>query len=145
MKYFIREDGSSNHIIEFDAMTGEFVQAHGGQGCFTGSSWTRGQAWGIYGFALSYRYTRNAEYLDTAKRIINGLDTAKGTNLEGGLLNAYNLLTLDSYVSDIAGITERNVVLLSDGAPSIHIGDNDNQSSPREEQSACFSRPSHRG
>ncbi len=71
MKYFIREDGSANHIIEFDAMTGEFVQAHGGQGCFTGSSWTRGQAWAIYGFALSYIHTKREEYLNCAKRIAN--------------------------------------------------------------------------
>ena len=38
------------------------------QGYHDGSTWTRGQAWAIYGFALSYRYTRDPKYLDTAVR-----------------------------------------------------------------------------
>ena len=69
MKYHVRPDGSCNHINEYNPITGEFIKDHGGQGCGDGSSWTRGQAWGIYGFALSYRYTKNKEYLDTAKKI----------------------------------------------------------------------------
>lgn len=69
MKYHVRPDGSCNHINEYNPLTGEFMKAHGGQGCDENSSWTRGQAWGVYGFALSYRYTNNTKYLDTAKRI----------------------------------------------------------------------------
>lgn len=56
-KYFVREDGSVNHIVEFDALTGEFVQTFGGQGVEVGSLWTRGQAWALYGFVLSYLHT----------------------------------------------------------------------------------------
>lgn len=70
-KYFVREDGSCHHIIEFDTMTGEYVTAYGGQGYAEGSSWTRGQAWGLYGFILSYIHTGNESYLNTAKRIAN--------------------------------------------------------------------------
>lgn len=70
-KYFIRGDGSSNHIVEFNAETGEYVQTFGGQGAFTGSSWTRGQAWALYGFCLSYLHTKKEHYLDTAKRVAN--------------------------------------------------------------------------
>ncbi len=69
MRNFIREDGSVIHIVEFDPETGEFVRDYGGQGYGQGSSWTRGQAWGLYGFTSSYRHTNNREYLDTAKRI----------------------------------------------------------------------------
>ena len=69
MKYHIRPDGSCNHINEYDTETGEFIKACGGQGYKDDSSWSRGQAWGVYGFALAYRYTRNQDYLDTAKRI----------------------------------------------------------------------------
>ena len=69
MKYHVRADGSCNHINEYDPQTGEFVKSHAGQGMYEGSSWSRGQAWGLYGFALSYRYTKNKEYLDTAKRM----------------------------------------------------------------------------
>ena len=70
-KYFIREDGSSNHIVEFDPVTGEYVRIYRGQGYAEGSSWTRGQAWAIYGFALSYIHTGNESYLNTAKRVAN--------------------------------------------------------------------------
>lgn len=69
MKYHIRPDGSCNHINEYNPETGEFIKAHAGQGYADDSSWSRGQAWGLYGFALAYRYTKNEEYLNTAKRI----------------------------------------------------------------------------
>lgn len=69
MKTFVREDGSVNHIVVFDPFTGEMKESLGGQGYGVGSSWTRGQSWGIYGFALSYYYTGDKKYLDTARKI----------------------------------------------------------------------------
>lgn len=71
MKNFVREDGSVKHIVEFDANTGEYIKSQGGQGYERGSSWTRGQAWAIYGFILSYKHTKKAEYLECAKKIAN--------------------------------------------------------------------------
>lgn len=68
MKYFVRPDGSVNHIVEFDPETGEFVKSYGGQGYGEGSSWTRGQGWAVYGFMISYLHTGKREYLDTAKK-----------------------------------------------------------------------------
>ncbi|BBF41758.1 putative unsaturated glucuronyl hydrolase [Lachnospiraceae bacterium KM106-2] len=65
---FIREDGSVDHIVTFDPATGEKKQALGGQGLAVGSSWTRGQAWALYGFTLSYIHTKEERYLQTAKR-----------------------------------------------------------------------------
>ncbi|RKM57996.1 glycosyl hydrolase family 88 [Butyrivibrio sp. X503] len=70
-KVFVRDDGSVNHIVIFDPETGEIVGKPGGQGYGEGSSWTRGQSWGIYGFTLSYKYTGDEKYLDTAKEIAN--------------------------------------------------------------------------
>jgi unsaturated chondroitin disaccharide hydrolase len=67
--YFVRPDGSVNHIVEFQPETGELIKSHGGQGYEEGSSWTRGQTWGIYGFVLSYIHTKNESYLNTAKSI----------------------------------------------------------------------------
>ncbi|MBP5653610.1 MAG: glycoside hydrolase family 88 protein, partial [Lachnospiraceae bacterium] len=69
MKAFIREDGSIKHIVGFDPATGEYLRDYGGQGCGEGSSWTRGQAWGLYGFTLSYLHTHEQRYLDTAMKI----------------------------------------------------------------------------
>lgn len=66
MKYFVREDGSVNHIVEFNSQTGEFVKTYGGQGYAEGSTWTRGQAWAVYGFTLSYMHTKDINYLNTA-------------------------------------------------------------------------------
>lgn len=69
MMYQIRPDGSCNHINHYNPQTGEFLESLGGQGYCKGSSWSRGQAWGLYGFALSYKYTKDISYLDTAKKI----------------------------------------------------------------------------
>jgi unsaturated chondroitin disaccharide hydrolase len=66
---FIRPDGSSEHIVEFNPETGEKVSIHGGQGYCDGSSWTRGQAWALYGFIISYIHTKNSLYLNTAKQV----------------------------------------------------------------------------
>ena len=71
MDVFVRPDGSCNHIIIFDAETGEVLDNPGGQGYESGSSWSRGQAWALYGFTLSYLHTGKQEYLDAAKRVAN--------------------------------------------------------------------------
>lgn len=64
----VREDGSCGHIACLNPDSGELEEIRGGQGYSAASSWSRGQAWILYGFALSYRYTNNTSYLDTAKR-----------------------------------------------------------------------------
>ncbi len=71
MDQFIRDDGTSYHIVEFDASTGERIQAHGGQGVSQESSWTRGQAWALYGFTNTYKSTRDKKYLATAIKVAN--------------------------------------------------------------------------
>ncbi|WP_249029039.1 glycoside hydrolase family 88 protein [Tannockella kyphosi] len=69
MKHTVRVDGSCNHVIALDPTNGDLLETPAGQGYASGSSWSRGQAWAIYGFALSYFYTENKEYLDTAKKV----------------------------------------------------------------------------
>ncbi len=69
MKNFIREDGSVRHIVGFDPFTGKFDREYGGQGYGEGSSWTRGQSWAVYGFALSYIHTGEKKYLETAMKV----------------------------------------------------------------------------
>ena len=68
-QHFVRADGSCRHIVEFDPVTGDFVCEHGGQGYCVGSSWSRGQAWALYGFTLLAMNTENADDLATAERI----------------------------------------------------------------------------
>ena len=67
----LRPDGSVNHIVEHDRETGELVQTFGGQGIREGSSWSRGQAWALYGFILSYIHTKEEKYLNGAKQVAN--------------------------------------------------------------------------
>lgn len=67
----VRGDGSCNHVIVLDPTNGDLLDTPGGQGYESGSSWSRGQTWAIYGFALSYRYTGKKEYLETAKKVAN--------------------------------------------------------------------------
>lgn len=64
----LRNDGSCNHIAVFDPLTGEFLENLVGQGYGKGSSWSRGQGWAVYGFALAYRYTGQTEFLEGAKK-----------------------------------------------------------------------------
>lgn len=66
---FIREDGTSEHIVIFDPANGHVLDRPGGQGYGKGSVWSRGQTWAIYGFAISYRHTGNQEYLRTSRRV----------------------------------------------------------------------------
>ncbi len=67
-KHFMRPDGSVEHIVLFDPATGERTGTLGGQGMGPGSAWSRGQAWALYGFALSYRHTGERVFLDCARR-----------------------------------------------------------------------------
>jgi unsaturated chondroitin disaccharide hydrolase len=69
INHLVRPDGSCNHIAVLSPQNGECLEIPSGQGYAPNSSWSRGQSWGLYGFALSYRYTNERKYLDTAKRI----------------------------------------------------------------------------
>ena len=66
---FVREDGSVCHIVEFDPHSGKRLKSHGGQGFSHGSAWTRGQAWALYGFTLSYLHTKEISFLQTAEKV----------------------------------------------------------------------------
>ena len=67
----IRPDGSVVHRSRHDRETGEVVETFGGQGYAVGSSWSRGQAWAIYGMTLAYIHLGDERYLDAAKRVAN--------------------------------------------------------------------------
>jgi len=69
MRDHVRDDGSVSHIVVHDHENGGKIGEQVGQGYELGSSWSRGQAWALYGFILSYIHTQKQEYLDTAKRI----------------------------------------------------------------------------
>ena len=59
-----RPDGSTCHTCYMDPATGAPVRAMTAQGYKADSAWARGQAWGILGMALAYRFTGEADYLE---------------------------------------------------------------------------------
>ena len=63
MAHVVREDYSTYHTYYFDPETGAPVKGITQQGNRNGSIWARGQAWGIYGSALSYGYFHDPEYM----------------------------------------------------------------------------------
>lgn len=70
-EYIVREDASTYHTFYMDVDTGEpkFGKTH--QGFSDTSCWSRGQAWGIYGFPLTYLYTKNDEMIKVTKKLSN--------------------------------------------------------------------------
>ncbi|WPC09725.1 glycoside hydrolase family 88 protein [Globicatella sp. PHS-GS-PNBC-21-1553] len=66
-KYIVRENATTFHTYFFDRRTGEGIKGETAQGFSDDSCWARGQAWGIYGFTLSYLYTGDYSYLETAQ------------------------------------------------------------------------------
>lgn len=67
-KYIMREDGSSYHTYWMDPVTGKAIRGATHQGFADESTWARGQGWAVYGFTLSYRYTKKPEFLETARK-----------------------------------------------------------------------------
>jgi unsaturated chondroitin disaccharide hydrolase len=65
----IREDYSTWHTFFMNMETGEPDHGATCQGYRDGSAWARGQAWGVYGCALAYRYTGRKEYIDDFKNV----------------------------------------------------------------------------
>lgn len=71
MKNHFRDDYSSYHVVDYDTITGSVVHKHTHQGYSHESAWSRGQAWGLYGYTLCYRETGLPEFLEQAGHIAN--------------------------------------------------------------------------
>lgn len=125
-RYLLRADGSVNHMVDLDPETGAYIDAPGGQGLGEGSSWTRGQAWALYGFALSYRHTGDPAFLASSQQVANyvisripadGLlpvDFAKPGDWEdtsAGAISACGLLELAQHVEDADAAVYRAAAL----------------------------------
>ncbi|MBN1464881.1 glycoside hydrolase family 88 protein [candidate division KSB1 bacterium] len=61
----VRENGSTFHVVDFN-LDGTVKRKYTHQGYQDWSTWSRGQAWGIYGFTMCYRESRQVRFLDTA-------------------------------------------------------------------------------
>ena len=71
MKNHFRKDYSSFHEVVYDINTGAVAKQITNQGAADGSAWARGQAWGLYGYVVMYRETKDKKYLMQAENIAN--------------------------------------------------------------------------
>ena len=69
MKNHYREDYSCFHVVNYDTLNGQVLDRATNQGLTDQSAWARGQAWGLYGFTLCYRYTKDVKFLHFAENI----------------------------------------------------------------------------
>jgi rhamnogalacturonyl hydrolase YesR len=69
LEHHFRDDMSSYHVIDYDSITGNVISKGTFQGYSDGSHWARGQAWGLYGYTVCYRYTKDEKYLKAAEEI----------------------------------------------------------------------------
>ncbi|HWV70832.1 MAG TPA: glycoside hydrolase family 88 protein [Pseudosphingobacterium sp.] len=69
MRNHYRKDMSCYHVVDYNPTTGGIVAKKTAQGAFDESAWARGQAWGLYGYTMMYRETRDKRYLKFAEKI----------------------------------------------------------------------------
>ncbi len=66
LSHLVREDYSTWQVVHFDPVSHEPIKKMTFHGLHDQSTWARGQAFGIYGFAMVYSETREHRYLEAA-------------------------------------------------------------------------------
>lgn len=102
MKNHFREDNSSFHVIDYDPETGEVRNRNTAQGFAHESSWARGQAWGVYGYTVCYRYTKDPAYLAMAEKIADYILNYEGTPNDGIPYWDYNAPNIPNEPRDVS-------------------------------------------
>lgn len=113
LKNHFRPDGSTYHVLNYNPRTGSLLSRTTNQGYADSSCWSRGQAWAIHGYIVTYKHTQDVRFLDIAlkaadyflsKLPADGVpywdfnaplpgprDTSAGMILASGLLQLYSL------------------------------------------------------
>ncbi|RKR84587.1 glycosyl hydrolase family 88 [Mucilaginibacter gracilis] len=69
LKNHLRSDYSAYHVVNYYSKTGKVKTKETNQGFSDNSAWSRGQAWGIYGFTVAYRETKDKRFLIVAQKM----------------------------------------------------------------------------
>lgn len=69
LKNHFRKDYSSYHVVVYDPQTGKVIKKQTAQGAADESAWARGQSWGLYGYTMMYRETKDRKYLIKVQHI----------------------------------------------------------------------------
>lgn len=64
-----RSNYSAFHVLDYNLESGKLIAGKNHQGYNDASSWSRGQAWGFYGFTMMYRFVKDDQYLQHARNI----------------------------------------------------------------------------
>jgi unsaturated chondroitin disaccharide hydrolase len=65
----VRSDGSTYQLVFFDSETGAVKRRGTAQGYSDSSTWSRGQAWALYGFTAAYRDSHDSRLLASARKV----------------------------------------------------------------------------
>lgn len=68
-----RSDYTTYHLVDYDPETGAVRSKETVQGYADSSSWSRGQAWALYGYTMMFRMTGYQNYLLQAEHVANML------------------------------------------------------------------------
>ncbi|MEE1664369.1 glycoside hydrolase family 88 protein [Streptomyces sp. WAC07094] len=79
-RVFLRPDGSTPHAFDIDPDSGAPIGQATVQGYSPTSCWSRGQAWGVYGFTTIHRRTGNQQFLATARKLADFAIGALGSD-----------------------------------------------------------------
>ena len=72
MRHHFRPDGGCYHVLNYDqrpGFLGTVQEIRRGQGLSCETAWSRGQSWGIYGYTMMYRFTKEPRYLEFAQKL----------------------------------------------------------------------------
>jgi unsaturated chondroitin disaccharide hydrolase len=102
MKNHFREDFSTWHVLSYDSTTGQVLKRNTAQGYSDESCWARGESWGLYGFTMCYRETKDPRYLEWAEGMAKYILTNK--NLPEDMIPYwdYNAPNIPDEVRDVS-------------------------------------------
>ncbi len=143
IKNHFRPDYSTYHVVAYNELTGEITDKRTAQGNADDSAWARGQSWGLYGYTMMYRMTKDKAYLDQAVNIANYLiprlpedaipnwdydaeaqckDSSAGAIMASALIELYGFTQNELYIET----AERQLRSLSSDAYLAQPGENGN-------------------
>ncbi|MBN9297361.1 MAG: glycoside hydrolase family 88 protein [Filimonas sp.] len=102
MKNHYRPDYSSYHVVDYDLQTGNVLKRVTAQGAANESAWARGQGWGLYGFTMMYRFTKDKRYLDFANHIADFILTHPNMPEDGVPYWDFNAPNIPNALRDVS-------------------------------------------